>query len=103
MWLRRASVAAVTALALGCALAHSDVARCDDGRKPAEDPDAGFLEFLGSVDRLADVNPDYLSPSAPSRAQPVNKSAPPPAPPPPPPRQALPPSASSASGAPKNE
>jgi hypothetical protein len=100
---RPLSVAAVVALvlALGCAVAHSD-----DGRKSAEEPDAGFLEFLGSVDRLADVNPDYLSQADPTKAaRPGDKSAPAPAPPPPPPppRQALPPSASSAPGVPKNE
>ena len=37
--------------------------RADEARRaPApEDPDAGFLEFLGSVDRLAEVNPNYLA------------------------------------------
>jgi len=35
-------------------------ARADDVHKPAEEPDPGFLEFLGSVDRLSDVMPDYL-------------------------------------------
>jgi hypothetical protein len=49
----RLAVLAVLALA-GAA------ARADDPPK-AEDPDAGFLEFLGSVDRLSEVNPDYLS------------------------------------------
>ena len=96
---RPLSVAAVLVLALGCAAARSD-----DGRKPSEEPDAGFLEFLGSVDRLADVNPDYLSDSA-RAAKPGDKGAQTPAPPPKPapPRQALPPSASSAPGVPKNE
>jgi hypothetical protein len=38
-------------------------ARADEGHKPpAEDPDAGFLEFLGGVDGLAEANPDYLAP-----------------------------------------
>jgi hypothetical protein len=100
MWRRPSSVAAAVALmvALSCA-----VARGDDGHKPPEDPDAGFLEFLGSVDRLADVNPDYLSDSA-RAPKPGDKSAQTPAPPPKPapPRQALPPSAS-APGVPKNE
>jgi hypothetical protein len=102
MWRRQLSVAAAVALALalGCA-----VARSDDARKPPEEPDAGFLEFLGSVDRLADVSADYLSQVDPAKpTKPANKGAQTPAPPPPPPpRQALPPSASSAPGVPKNE
>ena len=103
MWRRQSSVAAAVALVLvlGCV-----VARGDEGRKAPEEPDAGFLEFLGSVDRLADVNPDYLSQPDPSRtARPGDKSPQAPAPPPnpPPPRQALPPSTSSAPGVPKNE
>src|SRR5256885_9809051 len=53
----RASGAVLAVWALACALAHSD-----DTRTPqAADPDPGFLEFLGSVDRLAEVNPDYLA------------------------------------------
>jgi hypothetical protein len=57
MWLRRPTTVAVLALLLlGCG-----VARADDARKGSDEPDAGFLEFLGSVDRLADVSPDYLS------------------------------------------
>src|SRR2546430_5802683 len=53
----RASGAVLAVWALACALAHSD-----DTRTPqAADPDPGFLEFLGSVDRLAEVNPDYRS------------------------------------------
>ena len=35
-------------------------AHAADGPAPA-DPDAGFLEFLGGVDGLADVNPNYLA------------------------------------------
>ena len=88
-------LAALVVLALGCAAAS------------AEDPDPGFLEFLGSVDRLAEVNPDYLSQADPARpGKPAAKAAEPPprpAPPPPPPPQALPPSASNATGAQKNE
>ena len=65
------------------ALAAAVSAR-DDPPK-AEDPDAGFLEFLGSVDRLSEVNPDYLSQANPARAaRPVQPGTPPPAPPPPP-------------------
>lgn len=63
MWSRRAGSVVLTMLALTCA-----VGRGDDHRKGApENPDPSFLEFLGSVDRLADVNPDYLS--QPGRAQ----------------------------------
>jgi hypothetical protein len=58
----------------------------DDRKPPAEDPDPGFLEFLGSVDRLAEVNPDYLSqaPRPPGTAPPKVASTPPPPPPAPP-------------------
>src|SRR2546430_15196211 len=53
----RASGAVLAVWALACALAHSD-----DTRTPqAADPHPGFLEFLGSVDRLAEGNPDYRS------------------------------------------
>ncbi|HSY05423.1 MAG TPA: hypothetical protein VK803_05720 [Steroidobacteraceae bacterium] len=74
------AVLAVLALAGGAALA-------DDPPK-AEDPDTGFLEFLGSVDRLSEVNPDYLSQADAARsAKPVQPgtspatSAPPSSPP----------------------
>ena len=59
MWAPRPSVALVCALALAGA-----GSRADDARRPP-DPDPGFLEFLGSVDRLAETNPDYLSSAAP--------------------------------------
>ena len=93
--------AAVLLLALGCV-----AVRGDEVRKVADDPDASFLEFLGSVDRLAEVNPDYLSQTAvPRTARPPGKVAPPPPPPPPPPGsqpplspQSVPPSASVISG-----
>jgi hypothetical protein len=97
MWTRSARLAVLGALALCCA-----TARADDARRP-EEPDAGFLEFLGSVDRLAEVNPDYLSQGDAGKS--AKPTPPPPAPlppPPPPPRQPLPPSAS-ASGGPTNE
>ena len=58
-------------------------ARADDVHKPAEEPDPGFLEFLGSVDRLADVNPEYLA-QAEAWAKPAATTTPPPPPPPPP-------------------
>jgi len=88
MWIARTGFA-VLLLALGCAAVRSD-----DSRKASDDPDAGFLEFLGSVDRLAEVNPDYLSQAGASQA---GRPAPKPASPPPAPRpqpQPLPPSAS---------
>jgi hypothetical protein len=63
-------VLVLLALALGCV-----VARGDEVRKAADDPDPGFLEFLGSVDRLAEVNPDYLSQSDPKTAKPATQAA----------------------------
>ena len=95
---------AVLVLALG-----GVAARGDEARKAPDDPDAGFLEFLGSVDRLADVNPDYLSQADPTKAgRPPGKTVPasPPQGAPPPltsPPQPLPPSASNASGGHNNE
>jgi hypothetical protein len=84
MCTRRTGSVVVAMLAL-----TSAVGRGDDNRKSApENPDPSFLEFLGSVDRLADVNPDYLSHSGrPQVAKPPAKVAagsPPPPPPPPP-------------------
>lgn len=81
MWPSRMGLA-VLLLALCCAAAQSD-----DGRKRSDDPDPGFLEFLGSVDRLAEVNPDYLSQAAalPGRQAGKGASSPAPASPPPPP------------------
>ena len=77
MWLSRTS-GVLAALLLGCA-----TVRADDVHKPAEPPDPGFLEFLGSVDRLADVNPEYL---AEGRSKPpAAATTPPPLPPRPPP------------------
>jgi hypothetical protein len=77
-----AGLVALAVLTLGSAAA-------DESRKPApaaEEPDAGFLEFLGSVDRLAEVNPDYLRQSDPRVARlntrPRWMSPPPPPPPP---------------------
>jgi len=91
MWTARIGLA-VLLLALGSA-----VARSDDARKGPDDPDPGFLEFLGSVDRLADVNPDYLSQAGAAKvARPPGKPAPAPPPPPPSHPQPLPPSASAA-------
>jgi len=82
MWLSRTS-GVLAALLLGCA-----TVRADDVHKPAEPPDPGFLEFLGSVDRLADVNPEYLAegrskPPAAATTPPPLPPRPPPPPPPP--------------------
>ena len=70
---------------LVCALL-AGTARADDAHKPpAQDPDPGFLEFLGSVDGLADVNPDYLAQGKVARPPPAAPAGaavkPPPAPP----------------------
>jgi hypothetical protein len=85
MWKRRAGPVVLTMLAL-----TSAVGRADDGRKGAPaDPDPGFLEFLGSVDRLAETNPDYLAqagrpapPSPPAKGAATSVAPPPPPPPP---------------------
>ncbi len=73
---------------LGCALL-AGAARADDARKPpTQDPDPGFLEFLGSVDGLAEVNPDYLaqaSAARPPSTAPAGAAVKPPATPAPPP------------------
>lgn len=84
MWLHRAAAIAVLgALALGSASARSD-----DGGQPnhGQQPPAGLLEFLGSVDRLSEVNPNYLSQPNPQKvvARPPAASAPKPPPPAPP-------------------
>jgi hypothetical protein len=61
---RAAGIVVLSALALASA-----AGRGDDGHAatPA-DPGAGLLEFLGSVDRLAELNPNYLPPADPARA-----------------------------------
>jgi hypothetical protein len=94
-------LAVLAMLALGCG-----AARAADGPRP-DDPDPGFLEFLGSVDRLAEVNPDYMSQAEAAKAAPPGAQRPaapanPPPPPPPPPRQP-PPSAANATGGQNNE
>ena len=95
MWLSLRTSGVLAALLLGCA-----VARSDDVHKPAEPPDPGFLEFLGSVDRLSDVNPDYIAQAeARAKAATVN----PPANPPPPRPPAPPPNAANGPGGQKNE
>ncbi len=62
----------------------------DPPRTPnPQDPDPGFLEFLGSVDNLADANPDYMAqanvPHAPPPAPTTPVKSPPATPPTPPP------------------
>ena len=88
MWLSRPTPGLLAALLLGYALA-----RADDVHKPAEPPDPGFLEFLGSVDRLADVNPEYLA-----QLEARSKAAAATTPPPPPPRPPPPPKAPNGNG-----
>ena len=56
MWLSRPIALMLALLGLG-----GVAARADDVHQPADEPEIGFLEFLGSVDRLSDVMPDYLS------------------------------------------
>jgi hypothetical protein len=82
MWRRRVRIVAV----LGVLAVVGMGARADDARTPPpEDPDPGFLEFLGSVDRLAELNPEYLSQANPPRARYPTARVPPAPPPPPPP------------------
>ena len=74
---------------LAAALVAGAAGAGDSARKPPADPDAGFLEFLGSVDGLAEVTPDYLAKAGPKRVARVSVKgrsppAPPPTPPPPP-------------------
>ncbi len=53
----RTRCAVLGLLALACLTARAEEPR----RSSVPDPDPGFLEFLGSIDRLADVSPDYLA------------------------------------------
>jgi hypothetical protein len=86
MWLRAAAPGVLAALALAGVAAHAD-----DPPRNAQDPNAGFLEFLGSVDRLSEVNPGYLSQTDPSKVgqappgavRPAQTQPPPQSPPPP--------------------
>jgi len=91
MWHRQRISVVLVALMLGCA-----AARADDARNPVEPPDPGFLEFLGSVDRLADVNPEYLG-QAEARSKPAAVI------PPPPPRPPQAPNAPNGTGGHNNE
>lgn len=77
---RAGAIAVLSALTLGSAIGRSD----DASKAPAPQPAAGFLEFLGSVDRLSDVNPNYLSQPIPVKtARPAASGRTPPPPPPP--------------------
>ena len=80
----RVTCAVLAVLALACALARSD----DTRKAQPADPDPGFLEFLGSVDRLAELNPDYLAHADPPRAARLLKGRAPPETPTPPPSPA---------------
>jgi hypothetical protein len=75
----RPIAALLTVLALGAAALSADET------PKATEPDMGFIEFLGSVDRLSDLMPDYLS-QAEWRAK-AGTGTTPPAPPPQPPPQ----------------
>ncbi len=79
--MRRALCALGATLLLAAAAARGDQT---PPRSAAEDPDLGFLEFLGSVDGLAETNPDYLAQAQPPGSPPVARvRLPPPAPSPP--------------------
>jgi hypothetical protein len=79
---RAGAIAVLSALTLGSATGRSD----DSSKAPPAQPAAGFLEFLGSVDRLSEVNPNYLSQPVPVKvARPVASGGTPQTPPPPPP------------------
>jgi hypothetical protein len=76
----RAMLAGLTLGMLGAGIAAGD----DTARKPTPDPDPALLEFLGSVDGLAEVNPDYLAQVKRARAARLSvRGSPGPAPPPP--------------------
>lgn len=78
-------LAGLVAAALGAAAPGGD----GTAHTPPPDPDPGFLEFLGSVDGLAEVNPNYLAKADPARAARwAVRSRTAPAPPPPPPPSA---------------
>lgn len=66
MWRRRAAgIGVLSVLALASLSGRGDDARA----APPQEPGAGLLEFLGSVDRLAELNPDYLAQADPARAR----------------------------------
>jgi hypothetical protein len=77
----RASPVALLVVALASATTRADETAKNP---PVPPPDPSFLEFLGGVDGLADVNPDYLTqgnathPGAAPPKPPVNPPPPPP-------------------------
>ena len=89
-----------TCVLLAAAVLAWSAARADDVHKQADEPDSGFLEFLGSVDRLSDVNPDYIA-QAEARAKAAVAVNPPANPPPP--RPPAPPPTANGPGGQKNE
>src|ERR1700751_4582219 len=77
---RCAVLAGLLAAVLGAGATGAD----DTAHKSPADPDPGFLEFLGSVDGLAEGTPDYLAQADPKRVPRLSvRGRPPPAPPPP--------------------
>jgi hypothetical protein len=71
---------------LGYALLAATARGADPQAPPAAaDPDPSFLEFLGSVDGLAEVNPNYLAQANAGRPPAAAPAAPPRVTPPPPP------------------
>lgn len=56
----RARYAVLTGL-LAAMLGAGATGADDRAHQSPVDPDPGFLEFLGSIDRLAEVTPDYLA------------------------------------------
>src|SRR5437763_56274 len=63
----RVMLAGLTLVMLGAAVAFGE----DAARQAPPDPDPGLLEFLGSVDGLAEVSPDYLAQAERARALPA--------------------------------
>ncbi|MBV9621897.1 MAG: hypothetical protein JO341_12860 [Gammaproteobacteria bacterium] len=78
--MRRITALGAPLLLLAAALAGADD-RLPPPRHTSEDPDLGFLEFLGSVDGLSEANPDYLAQARAPGASRPRVAPPPPAPP----------------------
>jgi hypothetical protein len=83
---------------LGYALLAGTARGADPPAPAAADPDPSVLEFLGSVDGLAEVNPNYLAQVSSGRPPGAPAGVPAKAVPPPPP-----PPSPSAEGAKNNE
>lgn len=75
---RCAMLGGLLAALLGAAAARA----ADPAHRPPAEPDPAFLEFLGSVDRLADMTPEFLAKAdlARARASVKSRTAPGPAP-----------------------